>query len=325
MKPVLISGIQPTGRLHIGNYLGALSNFVELQNSQQYQTLFFIADLHSLTIDFDPREKSGQIFDLLDIYLKAGLNPKQSIIFLQSMVPAHAELSWILSTTTPFGDLRRMTQFKEKGQANPQNVNVGLFFYPVLMAADVLLYDAQVVPVGDDQLQHLELARTLARKFNRRFGKVFTEPKPILTKTSRLLSLIDPNRKMSKSQPKGCLFLSDSPKEIRQKILSAVTDSGKEIRYDLKAKKAVSNLILIYAQFSRKSVKEVEAEFKGKGYADFKRALANLLIDKLAAFRQPKMPKEKLVKVLNNGAKKANEIANKKMELVKRRIGISIE
>src|SRR3989344_2452365 len=187
-KPVLISGIQPTGRLHLGNYLGALKQFVELQNSGKYQCFFFIADYHSLTQDFDPKQKTKEVLDVATTYLAAGLIPKKSTIFVQSQVPEHTELAWILNTITPFGELRRMTQFKDKSDSQSENINVGLFDYPVLMAADVILYDAQFVPVGEDQLQHLELTRELARRFNNRFGKTFTEPHPILAKTPRVMS-----------------------------------------------------------------------------------------------------------------------------------------
>ena len=185
MKPILISGIQPTGRLHLGNYLGALKNFVELQNSGKYQCYFFIADYHSLTIDFSPKQKEKEILAVAQSYLAAGIDPKKSVIFVQSQAPESTELTWILSTITPPGELNRMTQFKDKAQNDPNNINMGLVTYPLLMAADILLYDAKFVPVGDDQLQHLELARTLARKFNNKFGKTFIEPQAILAKTAR--------------------------------------------------------------------------------------------------------------------------------------------
>jgi tryptophanyl-tRNA synthetase len=257
-KPILISGIQPTGKLHLGNYLGALKNFVELQNSNKYHCHFFIADLHSLTEDFNPKEKSKQILELAADFLAAGLNPKKSTIFIQSQIPAHSELAWVLNTITPFGELGRMTQFKEKSEEQKTNVNVGLFTYPILMAADVLLYDAEFVPVGHDQLQHLEFTRTIARKFNNKFGKTFIEPKALLTKTPRIMSLDNPDKKMSKSQPNGCLFLNDSPKTIQEKLARAVTDSGKEIKYDPKEKPAISNLLMIYSALSEEPVKSLE-------------------------------------------------------------------
>ena len=246
---MLVSGIQPTGRLHLGNYLGALKNFVALQNSNKYECFFFIADLHSLTEDFLPKEKARQITELAADYLAAGLNLKKSTLFLQSAIPPHNELAWILNTITPMGELRRMTQFKDKG-GEQESANVGLFDYPVLMAADILIYDTKFVPVGDDQLQHLELARTLARKFNSKFGNTFTEPQPLLTQTPRVMSLDDPSKKMSKSRPAGCIFLDDSPEEIHKKVMRATTDSESVIRYDTETKPGISNLLRIYSSLS---------------------------------------------------------------------------
>src|SRR3989344_7463910 len=267
-KPVFVSGIRATGRLHIGNYLGALKQFVEIQNSGKYRCYFFIADYHALTTEHE--DLKNKILDVTASYLAAGLDQKKSIIFLQSDISEHTELAWILSTVASFGELGRMTQFKEKSEGQKDNINLGLFGYPVLMAADVLLYDATTVPVGDDQVQHMELARTLARKFNSKFGKVFTEPKAMLSSAARIMSLTDPEKKMSKSEPKGCLFLDDSPKEIKEKIAAAVTDSGSEITFDEDKKTAVSNLIRIYGLLAKKTFEEVTAEFRGKGYADFK-------------------------------------------------------
>jgi tryptophanyl-tRNA synthetase len=269
MKPLLISGIQPTGRLHIGNYLGALKNFVDLQNSGEYQCYFFIADLHSLTEDFAPKEKAEQILELTADFLAAGIVSKKSTIFLQSQIPAHSELAWIFNTITPLGELRRMTQFKDKAETQKQNVNAGLLTYPTLMAADILLYDAKFVPVGEDQLQHLELARTLARKFNARFGKTFIEPQPILTQTPRVMSLTSPHKKMSKSEPSGCLFIDDFPEEIKKKIARATTDSGSEIKYSPGKKAGISNLLEIYSALSSEPIEKIEKKFKGKGYAEF--------------------------------------------------------
>ena len=206
MKPLLISGVKPEGPLHVGNYLGSLKNFVDLQNSGAYDCYFFIADLHSLTEDFNHKNKSRQIRELTAEYLAAGLDPKKSTIFLQSSVSAHTELMWLLTVITPEGELRRMTQYKDKVIVKRQSANSGLLMYPVLMAADVLLYDAKFVPVGEDQVQHLELTRTLARKFNSRFGQTFVEPKPILTKTPRVMSLSNPEKKMSKSETGGWSF-----------------------------------------------------------------------------------------------------------------------
>lgn len=377
-KPILISGIQPTGKLHLGNYLGALKNFVELQNSGKYNCYFFVADLHSLTEDFDPKEKPGQVLDLAADFLAAGLDPKKSTIFIQSQITAHSELAWILNTVTPMGELMRMTQFKEKAEISEslealtmllknkkndykirdlikeiaeedkisiseddiqrlqeilvntivrsnvqtEKTNVGLFSYPVLMAADILLYDARFVPVGEDQLQHLELTRTLARKFNNKFGKTFIEPKAILTEVPRLMSLDNPTKKMSKSQPAGCIFLSDSPKTIQEKLARAVTDSGREIKYDLKNKAAVSNLLTIYSALSGKPIKILEEKYSGKGYAEFKKDLAKVISDSLKPFQKSKLQSAKIKSVLKAGAKKAGKQAQTKIKEIKKKIGL---
>ncbi len=325
-KPVLVSGIQPTGRLHIGNYLGALKNFVELQNSGKYYCYFLIVDLHSLTEPFEPKEKSKQILELAAEYMAAGLNPKQSIVFLQSQISAHSELAWILNTITPISELRRMTQFKGKSEAEKENANVGLLTYPTLMAADIILYDAKFVPVGDDQLQHLELTRTLVRKFNSRFGKTFVEPQPILTKTPRVMSLANPAKKMSKSDPQGCLFIDDSPEEIKKKISRAVTDSGSEVKYDPEAKPAISNLLEIYSAVSGKNIPALEKMFAGKGYSEFKAVLGELISDHFASFRKKKAELIKkpatLVKILDAGSKKAGLIAKKKIIEVQKKVGL---
>jgi tryptophanyl-tRNA synthetase len=327
-KPILISGVQSTGGLHAGNYLGALQNFVALQNSGKYQCFFFVADYHSLNEDFNPKEKPKQILEVVLSFLAAGINPKESVVFVQSAVPMHAELTVILNNFAPFGELKRMAQFKDKSEAAPQNVNVGLFDYPVLMAADVLLYDATVVPVGEDQLQHLELARTLARKFNARFGKTFIEPKPLLTLTPRLMGLDDPNKKMSKSHPAGCLFLDDSPKVIKEKIMRATTDSGKKIKYDEKNKPGISNLLLIYSALSNKPVKTIEKMYKNKGYAEFKKDLAEVVIRVLMPFQKRKKllktNKQKLKTIIAAGNKKAEIVANKKIIEIKKKIGLTI-
>lgn len=327
-KPFILSGIQPTGKLHIGNYLGALKNFVGLQNSNKYHVLFMVADLHALTEDYDPRQMPSQILDLVTDYLAAGLDPKRSIIFQQSQVPAHSELTWILNTITPVGELERMTQFKDKAARQAANVNAGLFDYPVLMAVDILLYSPKFVPVGDDQAQHLELTRTIARKFNNRFGKTFIEPKILLTHTPRVMSLKDPKKKMSKSEPVGCIFLDDSPEVIQDKLRSAVTDSGSAIFYDPENKPAISNLLEMYAAFSGREVSEVQAEFVSTSYSAFKIALADLIANHFAEFRKKKkllLAKPAILKkVLAEGSAQANKIAEKKMREVKKRIGIAI-
>ncbi|OGY63210.1 MAG: tryptophan--tRNA ligase [Candidatus Harrisonbacteria bacterium RIFCSPLOWO2_02_FULL_41_11] len=322
MKPILISGIQPTGRLHLGNYLGALKNFVELQNSGKYQCYFFIADYHSLTIDFSPKQKEKEILAVAQSYLAAGIDPKKSVIFVQSQAPESTELTWILSTITPPGELNRMTQFKDKAQNDPNNINMGLVTYPLLMAADILLYDAKFVPVGDDQLQHLELARTLARKFNNKFGKTFIEPQAILAKTARVMSLDNPQKKMSKTLPSGCLFLDDSEKEIMQKIKSAVTDSGSEIKYDEKNKPGLSNLLSIYSELSERPVMELEKKYYGKGYGEFKTDLAKVVVNSLKSFHILNHQPSILNAILNSGFKKAKKQVVAKMKEIKSKLGL---
>lgn len=365
MNPVLISGVQPSGKLHIGNYLGALKNFVDLQNSDKYQCYFFIADLHSLTEDFNPKEKPKQILELMADFLAIGLDPKKSVIFLQSQIPAHSELAWILNTITPMGELERMTQFKDKAfkavlssvsgkvisgvmsqheieeyagekikdhtkkvvnEEIKKNIQVGLLTYPTLMAADILLYNTKVVPVGEDQDQHLEITRTLARKFNSKFGKTFFEPQGLHTKTPRVMSLANPEKKMSKSQPESCLFIDDSPEQIKNKIRKAVTDSGSEIKYDRKNKPAISNLLEIYSAINGETISKLEKKFSGKNYSAFKNDLAEIIINHFADFRKKKSElmknKSKLSSVLASGSQKAAKIANKKITEVKKKVGL---
>lgn len=323
MKPTVLSGIQPTGTLHIGNYLGALKNFVDLQNSGEYRTFFFIADLHSLTEKFDPATKPSQVLDIAASFLAAGLDPKLSTLFIQSQVPAHSELAWILSTITPMGELSRMTQYKDK--AERVDTTAGLFTYPTLMAADIILYDATEVPTGDDQDQHLELTRTLARKFNARFGKTFIEPKNLHTTLPRVMSLENPSKKMSKSEPGGCLFIDDAPEAITKKIMSAVTDSGTEVKHAAD-KPGISNLLEIASACSEKTIPELEAVFKGKNYGDFKKYVSVIVSEYLTPMRERKTKllksPEKVLKIFADGSTKANKIAEKKMAEVKQRVGL---
>lgn len=325
MKPILVSGMQPTGRLHIGNYLGALKNFVDLQNSGKYQCYFFLADLHALTEGPAPKALATNILNLTADYLAAGLDPKKSLIYQQSQVPAHSELTWILNTITPMGELERMTQYKDKAARQAANVNAGLFTYPVLMTADIVIYNAQFIPVGDDQLQHLELARTVARKFNARFGETFMEPKGLLTQTPRVMSLKDPQKKMSKSDPDGCLFMDDSPEDIKRKLARAVTDSDTSILYDPEKKPGLSNLLDIYGAFSGQDPHAVAIAFEGKQYSDLKGSLADLIVEQFATFRIKKaqlLAKPAAIKkILTMGSKKAAVVANKKMAEVKKRVG----
>lgn len=319
--------MQPTGKLHIGNYFGALKNWVELQNSGRYQCYFFVADLHSITAEFDPAEKYRQTVEVVADYIAAGISPEKSVIFVQSQIPEHSELTWVLNCITPFGELRRMTQFKDKSATQSENINVGLFDYPVLMAADVLLYDTEVVPVGEDQLQHLELTRTIARKFNGQFKKIMQEPEPLLTEVPRLMSLSDPLKKMSKSMPEGCLFLDDTPDMIRDKVKRAVTDSDAKVTYNPTKKPGIANLIRIYRGFTNLSVKEIERKYVGSNYGIFKRELAEVIVEGLRPFQVrkkllAKKPGE-LDRIIEKGRRKAQKKATEKMNQVKETMGIA--
>ena len=327
----ILSGAQPTGTLHIGNYLGAIKQWIELQKSNNLDKksgcIFLIVDLHAITIPYDPKQMQKNILSVAMDYLAAGIDPKKNIVCIQSQIKEHAELAWLLETITPIGELERMTQYKEKSQQHKENINAGLFSYPVLMAADILLYKATIVPVGDDQAQHLELTREIARKFNYKFGQTFPEPKTQLSKFgARIMSLDNPEVKMSKSLPNGCIFLSDSPETIREKIKTAVTDSGKEIKFDEKNKPAISNLLTIYHLFSNKSIPVLEKQYKGKGYAEFKKDLAEVIIKGLRPIQETRKKLEKnprlVEKILAEGTKKAQKIARKTMGEVKRKMGL---
>ena len=322
----IFSGIQPTGKLHIGNYLGAINQWLELQ--AENECIFCIVDLHALTVPYDPKTLQELILEKAVIYLAAGINPEKSIIFVQSHVKEHSELAWLLNTITPLGDLSRMTQYKEKAKKFKKNLNAGLLDYPVLMAADILLYKTETVPVGEDQKQHVELARTIARKFNQRFGETFKIPEAKLPKLgARIMSLKDPKRKMSKSDsPESQIGLFDEPEEIRKKIMAAVTDTGKVVKYDPVKKAGISNLLTIYSVFSGKTVKEIEKKFKEKGYANFKKYLSDLLVDSLEPFRRKKkelLTREVYVKeILSQGARRAQTIAQSTMQEVKKKMGL---
>ncbi len=330
--PRLVSGIQPSGRLHVGNYLGVLKNLRALAQSRSYDCYFFLADLHSLTEPYSPVEKKQQILELAADFFAAGLDPQTSTIFQQSAVESHTVLSWILATITPMGELRRMTQFKDKSAGADDDsavTNVGLFTYPVLMAADILLYDAAVVPVGDDQLQHLELTRTIARKFNSRFGETLSEPRPLLTRTARVMSLRDPNKKMSKSSPAGCLFVDDEPDAISQKIQAAVTDSGTGIVYDPLEKPAISNLIDITCGLTDETPNVLVDRCAGMSYSQFKGFISQHIIDALTPHRTQKKAllddPDQIISWLAAGAERAEDVATVKLDAVRRALGISLE
>ena len=323
----IFSGIRPTGGLHIGNYLGAIKQWIALQESNE--CVFCIVDLHAITTPFDPKELQKNILDTTAVYLAAGINPDKSVIFVQSEVKEHAELAWLLGTITPMGELSRMTQFKDKSKQHKDYINAGLFNYPVLMAADILLYKSQAVPVGKDQEQHVELARTIAKKFNQKFGEVFPEPTTILPKTgAKIMSLTDPKKKMSKSdEPKSCISLFDTPEDITKKIMSAETDSGKEVIYNVTKKPGISNLLTIYSLLTGKTVQELEKEFKGKGYGDFKKSLATVVINYLEPFRRKQkelQTRDVYVKdILAKGASRAKVIAETTMKEVREKMGLA--
>lgn len=326
MKKIALSGIQPSGIIHIGNYLGAIAQWVE--NQDKYQNIFSVVDLHAITVPQDPKELTEATYLTAATYLASGIDPKKSIIFVQSHVPAHSELGWILTTISTLGELSRMTQFKDKTNTNKNNTGAGLLTYPALMAADILLYKTNIVPVGNDQKQHVELTRDLAQRFNNKYGKVFTIPEPLIRKSgARIMGLDNPENKMSKSAESAANYISitDKPEIIRKKIMRAVTDSGKTIKFDTK-RKGLYNLLTIYKLFSGKTESQIEKRFKNKGYRDFKKELADLIIKKLSPIQAKisyYMKNKKLLdKILNDGAKKANKIAIKTLAEVKEKLGL---
>ncbi len=319
-KSILFSGVQPTGKLHIGNYLGAIKNWVNLQNSNEYLTIFSIVDLHSLTQDYEVKKKSEEIYTTLADYLACGIDPKKSIIFVQSHIKEHTELTWIFNCITPVAELERMTQYKDKSERQKNNINMGLLDYPILMAADILLYKATVVPVGEDQIQHVELTRKVAKKFNNRWGKTFIEPKPKLTQSARLMALTDPTKKMSKSLgEKSYIALSDTPQEIEAKIKSAVTtkEGGKNLIGLLRAFSDNVNLIHKF---------EKDFEQDKIQYSELKKVLTqaiNNVLKPIQAKRKKLLANKKyLDKVLKQGAKQAQKIAQANMKEFKDKIGL---
>ncbi len=324
-KKTAVSGIQASGNLHIGNYIGAIKQFVELQN--KYKMFVFVADLHAITVPQDPKKLSEQTLDAVFTYLACGLDPEKTTIFIQSHVPQHTELGWILNTITPLGELERMTQFKEK--SDKAGVLAGLLNYPTLMAADILLYQPDAVPVGEDQLQHVELTRTLARKFNSQFGETFKEPRALIQKEgARIMGLDDPSKKMSKSaaSTNNYIGLLDSESEIRRKIKIAVTDSGKEIKFNPETKPAISNLLAIYSRMAGASISELEKKYAGKTYAEFKSGLAETLIKTLSPIQKQYIEfakdKTSVLKILRDGAERAREFAKATMQDVRAKVGL---
>lgn len=327
MKRVF-SGVQPTGNIHLGNYLGALRQFVELQ--EEYQCLYCIVDLHAITVPQDPKELRKHILDVAALYLAVGVDPKKSIVFVQSDVPGHSELGWILTCSSYTGELSRMTQFKAKSQ-NKASAPTGLFTYPVLMAADILLYDTDVVPVGTDQKQHIELCRDLAIRVNNTRKKTFVVPEGRYLKAgARIMSLDDPSKKMSKSAENihSRISLLDEPSKIKKSIMKATTDSEGIIRFDKDEKPGLSNLINIYSALSDKTIDEIVAMYEGKGYGDFKKDLVEITVDALAPIKEKFddiRSSQELIDILEDGAEKANEIAEKTMARVKDNFGLGLK
>ncbi len=322
----IFSGIQPTGYLHIGNYLGAIKQWLEMQNENE--CLFCIVDLHAITIPYSADEMQEKILNQAVSYLAVGLSPEKVAIFAQSKIKEHTELCWLLNTITPIGELYRMTQYKEKSEKHKKSENAGLLNYPILMAADILLYNTEIVPVGEDQKQHVELARDIARRFNKQFGETFVVPKEQLPSYgARIMSLSNPKKKMSKSDGiDSYISLFDSPEDVRKKIKTAVTDTGKEIKYDVTKKPGISNLLTIYSLFSDKTIKETEKEFKEKSYKELKEALSELVVEKLTPFREKReelLKREVYVReILHQGEEKARVLAQSKMNEVKRKMGL---
>lgn len=327
-RPVVFSGMQPSGdSLHLGNYLGALVNWVALQDD--HDPIYCVVDLHAITVPQEPAALREATRRTAAQYLAAGVDPERSTLFVQSHVPAHTELAWVLGTLTGFGEAGRMTQFKDKSSRyGAESTTVGLFTYPVLMAADILLYGTHLVPVGDDQRQHLELTRDIAGRFNSRYGETFVVPDAMIPKESaRIYDLQDPTAKMSKSaaSPNGLVNLMDDPKVIAKRIKSAVTDTEREIRYDPKAKPGIANLLDIYATVSGQSIPELEAAYDGKGYGDLKKDLAEVVVERVAPIRERTLelmqdPAE-LDRLLGIGADKAAERAERTLTQVYDRVG----
>ena len=327
-KKVSFSGVQPSGNLTIGNYLGALRNFSKY--SEEYQTFYCVVDMHAITVRQIPAELRRRTFETLALYIACGLDPEKNCLYVQSHVPAHAELSWILNCYTMFGELGRMTQFKDKSAKHADNINAGLFTYPTLMAADILLYQTDVVPVGVDQKQHVELARNIANRFNQAYSETFTVPEPIIEKSGmKIMSLADPTKKMSKSDENtnAVVYILDDKDSIIRKFKRAVTDSETEVRF-AEGKDGINNLISIYSCFTGKSVAEIEAEFAGRGYGEFKLAVGETCADALAPvqakFNELLSDKAYLEGVMKNGAEQAAYFAGKTLTKVKKKVGFVI-
>ncbi len=325
-KKRIFSAIQPSGQMTLGNYLGAIRNWVELQD--EFDCVFATANLHAITVRQDPKKLKENTVNLFALLIAAGVDPEKSIFFHQSMVPAHAELSWVLSTFTQFGELSRMTQFKDKSARHADNINAGLFTYPSLMAADILLYQADMVPVGEDQKQHLELTRDIAERFNGIYGKTFVVPEPYIKKNAaRVRNLLDPSKKMSKSDPnaKSFILMVDEPATIMKKFRSAVTDSEASVRY-AEGKDGINNLMEIYSACTGKTYEQIEDEFRGKGYGDFKTAVGEAVVAVLEPiqirYKELLSDRKHLDELAQRGAANAEKIARRTIEKVYKRVGL---
>lgn len=326
-KKRIFSGIQPSGNLTIGNYLGAVRNWSKLQ--EEYDCLYCVVDLHALTVRQDPKELRQRTLSVMALLIACGLDPEKNILFAQSHVGAHAELAWILNCYTYFGELSRMTQFKDKSQKNEDNVNSGLFTYPVLMAADILLYGAHLVPVGQDQKQHLEITRDIALRFNNIYGEVFTIPEAYIPEVgAKIMSLQEPRSKMSKSDENENNFIAllDPPEVVARKFKRAVTDSGKEILYDEENKPGISNLLSIYSCISGKTIEQSVSEFAGKSYGEFKTIVGETVIEALrpiqANYNALMGDRDYLLEILNQGAEKAERLAKRMLDKVYKKVGL---
>jgi len=325
-KKVILSGIQPSGDLTLGSYLGAIKNWAQL--AKDYECYFCIVDMHAITVRQNPAELRKHTLEQLAQYIAAGLDPDECALFVQSHVSAHAELGWVLQCYTMYGELSRMTQFKDKSAKHTENINAGLFTYPSLMAADILLYQADLVPVGEDQKQHVEITRDIANRFNGIYGDTFKMPEPYIPKVgARIMSLQEPENKMSKSD-KGsgnCIYLMDKPDEIMRAFKRAVTDSETVVKYDVKNKPGVSNLMQIYGCATGKNFAEIEAEFLGKGYGDFKTAVGESVVELLRPIREKSEEllknKDYLAEIYKKGAEKASRTANKTLRKVYKKVG----
>ncbi|MBR2833172.1 MAG: tryptophan--tRNA ligase [Bacilli bacterium] len=327
MKKIL-TGLQPTGEITLGNYIGSIKQMVKLQD--EYESYIFIADLHSITIPQNPKELRKNIKNLLALYIACGINPDKNIVYIQSENEYHTNISWLLECNTYFGELSRMTQFKDKSRKNA-NFSAGLFTYPILMAADILAYDIDLVPIGIDQKQHVELARDIAERFNKKYGETFKIPEPYIDNIgTKIMDLQDPIHKMSKSSEndKGIIRMLDDPEIIRKKIMSAVTDSETKIKFDKENKPGISNLINIYSSLSGKNISDVEEEFKNSSYGEFKKAVADTTVAEITKIQQKYnqlIESDKLDKILDNGINITKKIAKEKYELMKAKIGLGRE